>query len=164
MLEICVRTRTITDMTTQQLSELFNENDLHHGFGKFDDLGVGVNYDLYEINRERADEKMQQPCNHCGRGLNPNTSFLAIYAYGNQSFISVDVDHDTLMQFTSDTYWVNARTGETGTRTSLGWSWVFLGSECAKNLPARFKMLQKDFDNSKWNGTAAHHDTEWGTW
>lgn len=146
------------------ITEHFAPADLHHGFGKFDDLGVGVNYDLYERNIEKANNENKQPCNHCGRGLNLDTCYLAIYAHGRQRFIAVDVDHDALLSFTEAIPTTHAPTGETVTITRPAWSWVFLGSECAKNLPEAFRLRYRDFDASKWNGTAAHHGTEWGTW
>lgn len=141
-----------------RLADIFTAEEIHHGFGKFDDLGVGVNYDLYDRNIERANAENRQPCTHCGRGLNLDTCYLAIYAFGRQAFIAADVEYDALMSF-ADGSLVNGRpTGR------LGWSWVFLGSECAKNLPARFRIRYTEFPASKWYDTPAHHDTEWGTW
>lgn len=146
------------------IADIFTADQLHRGFGKFDDLGVGFNYDLYDINIAKANKDQKQPCNHCGKGLNLDTCYLALYAYNSQAFIAIDVDHDALMNFKHESRWSNAQTGETRIEESLSWTWVFLGSECAKNIPDAFRILYKDFFASKWYGTPAHHNSEWGTW
>lgn len=145
------------------IHEAIPETHLERGFGKYDDLGV-FNPDLYDRNLEQANNNGQQPCNHCGRGVNLDTCYLAIYAYSSQAFIALDIDKDTLMGFTEKVQVTHAPTGETRTEVRSGWVWVFLGSECAKNLPSRFRMLHRDFPTSKWNDTDAHHDILWGTW
>jgi hypothetical protein len=132
-----------------QMRDLIGDDNLFHGFGKYDDLGV-FDADMYDRNRKRADANNQQACSHCGRGLNLDTCSLAIYTH-RQRFISVNVDYDKL----------------TALRDGNGrflWEWVFLGSECAKNLPADFRLLYRDFSQSKWADTPAHHDADWGTW
>jgi hypothetical protein len=139
-------------------NDIFTADQIHVGFGKFDDLGV-FNPEMYERNLERANNKKLQPCNHCGRGLNPDTAFIAIYNFssGQGAFIAQDATVEQLMSFKVDT-----TSGYSANH--LAWDWVFLGSECAKQLPENFRLRLADFDDSKWFDTPVHHETNWGTW
>ena len=139
-------------------NDIFTAEQIHVGFGKFDDLGV-FNPEMYERNLKQANNKNLQPCNHCGRGVNPETCFIAIYNFAARqgAFISQDATLEQLMSFR-----VNAASGYS--TNHLAWDWVFLGSECAKQLPENFRLRLKDFDDSKWFDTPVHEDTNWGTW
>ena len=130
--------------------EVFTEDQVFHGFGKFDDLGVGVNYEMYDFNVERANRDQLQACNHCGRGLNPDRTYVAIHDLW-QAFISIDASEE---QF--DSY----RNSEGG----LIWHIVFLGSECAKQLPAKFRVLQNEVPAWWADSTMFSDEALWGTW
>lgn len=142
-------TNNFTVASVNTLRELLGDKMIHVGFGKYDALGV-FNSELYFQNLANAERNGLQACNHCGRGLNMETASLAIFGIAG-CFINLQVEHDQLM---------NCRNSS----GSLAWSWVFLGSECAKNIPAAFRMRYTKFNESKWVDTPAHDEATWGTW
>lgn len=82
-----------------------------------------IDGDQYGRNSARAQRDGLPSCAHCGRGVNIERGYRA-HATLNELFLRCDVTDEQADE----------------ALTSEGHYWVLLGSECAKNLPAAFRV------------------------
>lgn len=116
--------------------DFFGPDRILRGFGKYDCLGQ-IDDRVIERNRARANRDGLDECDHCGRGVRPESEWYAAGLVLSERWIRLDVEPALLAAYNAAEDIVTTD----GVRLLPDrWEWIRLGPECAKNLPLEYRI------------------------